>query len=105
MQSRHLPGAPSASGASNANQSIDSTPSTATFLTSSSDEALVAGLLADAPGAWNAFVSRFGALIGRMIARTIRPCRSLLTEEDVRDIRANLWVTLLAHDKRKLRQF
>jgi RNA polymerase sigma-70 factor (ECF subfamily) len=72
---------------------------------SPSDEAsLVGALIANEPKAWREFQRRYDALILRCIANTTRRFASV-TPCDVRDIYAQLLVSVFANDRAKLRAF
>lgn len=69
------------------------------------EAALVAGLLDDAPGCWEEFFGRYDRLIYRCITRVTGRFTGLISQEDVREIYANVVVNLLHRDKHKLRTF
>jgi RNA polymerase sigma-70 factor (ECF subfamily) len=68
------------------------------------ESALVAALIGNVPSAWREFKLRYDALIFRCIAKTTRRFASV-SACDVRDIYAQLLVSLLANDRAKLRAF
>jgi RNA polymerase sigma-70 factor, ECF subfamily len=70
-----------------------------------SDDDLIAGMLANDPAAWREFQARFDRLIMRCITKVTRRFASMLSQDDVREIYATLYVSLLANDKHKLRTF
>jgi RNA polymerase sigma-70 factor (ECF subfamily) len=69
------------------------------------DAALVRALLDDHPTAWRRFVASMDAVVrSRVLAATCRGALRL-SDEDRAEIRANLFASLLAGDKHKLRAF
>lgn len=66
---------------------------------------LLAGLIEDDAAAWEEFFTRYDRLIYRCITRVTGRFAGLITQEDVREIYANVIVNLLHRDKRKLRTF
>ncbi|MCA9589529.1 MAG: sigma-70 family RNA polymerase sigma factor [Myxococcales bacterium] len=70
-----------------------------------SDEELIAGMVANDSGAWREFQSRYDRLIIRCITKVTRRFSSMLSQDDVREIYATLYVSLLGNDKHKLRTF
>jgi RNA polymerase sigma-70 factor (ECF subfamily) len=68
------------------------------------EQLLLDGLLADDGDAWREFDRRYSRLIERCIRRTTASFHTV-GPEDLREIRATLWVQLLANEKRKLRSF
>lgn len=72
---------------------------------SSSDEALVAGLVAKEPRAWREFQSRYGRMVIRCIAKVIRRFASRVSEDDVQEIESTFMVSLFANDMHKIRSF
>ncbi|MFO0666429.1 MAG: sigma-70 family RNA polymerase sigma factor [Polyangiaceae bacterium] len=66
---------------------------------------LVAGLLADEPLAWRAFEKRYGSLIERCIAKILRRFNRIVSEEDVAEVRANVYLQLLSSGRNKLRSW
>ena len=68
------------------------------------DGDLVAAMLVNDPVAWRDFQSKHGDWILRCIVRITRRFPSVCPEE-VREITAKLYLSLLANDKRKLRAF
>ncbi|MBK6460358.1 MAG: sigma-70 family RNA polymerase sigma factor [Myxococcales bacterium] len=71
----------------------------------SSDEALVAGLVAKEPRAWRELQTRYGRMVTRCIAKVTRRFSSRVSEEDVREIEATFMVSLFANDMHKVRSF
>lgn len=69
------------------------------------DDELVAGMLARDPAAWREFQSRYDRLIIRCITKVTRRFASIVSQDDVREIYATLYVSLLANDMHKLRSF
>jgi RNA polymerase sigma-70 factor (ECF subfamily) len=69
------------------------------------DDDLIAGMLANDPAAWREFQTRFDRLIMRCITKVTRRFASVVSQDDVREIYATLYVSLLANDKHKLRTF
>jgi RNA polymerase sigma-70 factor (ECF subfamily) len=65
---------------------------------------LLKGLLADDRNAWREFDRRYSRLIERCIRRTTAAFHAV-GPEDLREIRATLWLQLLADDRRRLRGF
>ena len=66
---------------------------------------LIARLVADDDTAWREFDARFSRLIYRCITRVTARFSAVVGPDDVREIRAMLYLQLLANDKRKLRSF
>jgi len=66
---------------------------------------LVVGLLADEPLAWRAFEQRYASLIERCIAKILRRFNRIVSEEDVAEVRANVYLQLLSSDRNKLRSW
>jgi RNA polymerase sigma-70 factor, ECF subfamily len=69
------------------------------------EERLVLDLLAGNEQAWQEFHSSLAPSLMEDIQRVRRQFPSLIAGDEVRDILAELCVQLLAHDKRRLRQF
>ena len=69
------------------------------------DGDLVAGMLANDPAAWREFQSRYDRLIFRCITKVTRRFASIVSQDDVREVYATLYVSLLANDMHKLRSF
>jgi RNA polymerase sigma-70 factor (ECF subfamily) len=69
------------------------------------DETLVAGMLANEPWAWKEFQRRYDRLIHRCITKVTRRFTSLVGADDVRDIYASLYLSLVTNDRHKLRTF
>lgn len=70
-----------------------------------SDDDLIAGMLANDPAAWREFQSRYDRLIIRCITKVTRRFASIVSQDDVREVYATLYVSLLANDMHKLRSF
>jgi RNA polymerase sigma-70 factor (ECF subfamily) len=70
-----------------------------------SDEALVAGMIDNAPWAWREFQRRYDRLIHRCITKVTRRFTTLVGPDDVRDIYASLYLSLVANGRHKLRTF
>lgn len=69
------------------------------------DDVLVAAMLADMPKAWRAFRVRFDRLVLRSITKVTHRFPHLVTGDDVGDIYATFYLSLLVNDKHKLRAF
>jgi RNA polymerase sigma-70 factor (ECF subfamily) len=69
------------------------------------DDGLVAGMLAKDPAAWREFQTRYDRLIVRCITKVTRRFASIVSQDDVSEIYATLYVSLLANDMHKLRSF
>jgi RNA polymerase sigma-70 factor (ECF subfamily) len=69
------------------------------------DEELVAGLVANEAWAWKEFQRRYDRLVHRCITKVTRRFSSLVGADDVRDIYASLYLSLVANDRHKLRTF
>ncbi len=65
---------------------------------------LVAAMIANQPSAWREFQRRYDRLILRCITKVTKRFAAV-SQEDVREIYAQLIVSLLANDKSKLRTF
>jgi RNA polymerase sigma-70 factor (ECF subfamily) len=72
---------------------------------SRSDGELVTAMIAKEPWAWKEFQRRFDRLIQRCISKVTRRFASRLGADDVRDIYASLYLSLVANDRHKLRSF
>jgi RNA polymerase sigma-70 factor (ECF subfamily) len=70
-----------------------------------SDDDLIAGMLANDPAAWREFQSRYDRLIIRCITKVTRRFSSIVSQDDVREVYATLYVALLSNDMHKLRSF
>jgi RNA polymerase sigma-70 factor (ECF subfamily) len=70
-----------------------------------SDDDLIAGMTANDPAAWRAFQSKYDRLIIRCITKVTRRFASMVSQDDVREVYANLYVSLLGNDMHKLRTF
>lgn len=69
------------------------------------DEELIRGMLDSDPAAWRVFQAKYDRLIVRCITKVTRRFRSVVCQDDVLEIFANLHILLLASDMRKLRAF
>ena len=69
------------------------------------DETLIAGMIANFPLAWREFQKRYDRLIHRCITKVTRRFASIVAQDDVREIYATLYLSLLGNDKHKLRTF
>ena len=69
------------------------------------DETLAVGMIANEPWAWKEFQRRYDRLIHRCITKVTRRFASLVGADDVRDIYASLYLSLLANGHHKLRTF
>jgi RNA polymerase sigma-70 factor, ECF subfamily len=69
------------------------------------DDDLIAGMLANDPAAWREFQSRYDRLIIRCITKVTRRFASIVSQDDVREVYATLYVSLLGNDMHKLRSF
>jgi RNA polymerase sigma-70 factor (ECF subfamily) len=69
------------------------------------DEDLVAGMLINDRAAWRAFQTKYDRLILRCITKVTRRFASIVSPDDVREVYATLYVSLLASDMHKLRSF
>ncbi len=69
------------------------------------DEVLVSAMLADLPKAWRAFRARFDRLVLRSITKVTHRFPHLVGADDVGDIYATFYLSLLVNDKHKLRAF
>jgi RNA polymerase sigma-70 factor, ECF subfamily len=69
------------------------------------DDALIEGMIANLPRAWREFQTRYDRLIHRCITKVTRRFASLVAQDDVREIYATFYLSLLANDKHKLRTF
>jgi RNA polymerase sigma-70 factor (ECF subfamily) len=81
------------------------TPRDVDLYDSSDDCALIARLVADDDDAWRQFDARFSRLVYRCITRVTARFSAVVGPDDVREIRAMLYLQLLANDKRKLSSF
>lgn len=70
-----------------------------------SDDDLIAGMTANDPAAWREFQTRYDRLIMRCITKVTRRFSSIVSQDDVREVYATLYVSLLANDMHKLRSF
>ena len=70
-----------------------------------SDEQLLAKLVKSQPLAWREFERRYDRLIDRCILKVTRRFSSVVSADDVREIGAQLRLSLLANDMHKLRTF
>jgi RNA polymerase sigma-70 factor (ECF subfamily) len=69
------------------------------------DEVLVAAMMADMPKAWVAFRARFDRLVLRSITKVTHRFPHLVSQDDVGDIYATFYMSLLVNEKYKLRAF
>ena len=69
------------------------------------DGDLIAGMLASDPAAWREFQVRYDRLIMRCITKVTRRFASIVSQDDVREIYATLYVAMLANDMHKLRSW
>lgn len=69
------------------------------------DEDLIAGMTANDPAAWRAFQAKYDRLVIRCITKVTRRFSSIVSQDDVREVYANLYVSLLGNDMHKLRTF
>ncbi|MDB4997678.1 MAG: hypothetical protein JWM74_5110 [Myxococcaceae bacterium] len=69
------------------------------------DMELLTQMIANKPRAWREFQTRYERLIHRCILKVTRRFSSIVSQDDVREIHAQLLVSLLANDKHKLRSF
>ena len=69
------------------------------------DEELIAGMLANDPAAWRDFQAKYDRLILRCIAKVTGRFASMTSQDAVREVYANLYVSLLGNDMHKLRTF
>ncbi len=70
-----------------------------------SDDDLIAGMTANDPAAWREFQAKYDRLIIRCITKVTRRFASMVSQDDVREVYANLYVSLLGNDMHKLRTF
>ena len=80
-------------------------PEPATKPEERTDEDLVAAMIVNAPWAWKEFQRRYDRLIHRCITKVTRRFATLVGQDDVRDIYASLYLSLVANDRHKLRTF
>jgi RNA polymerase sigma-70 factor (ECF subfamily) len=66
---------------------------------------LIAGMMANDPAAWREFQVRYDRLIIRCITKVTRRFASIVSQDDVREIYATLYVSLLSNDMHKLRSW
>jgi RNA polymerase sigma-70 factor (ECF subfamily) len=78
---------------------------TTTDATTWTEDQLRARLVANHPRAWREFERRYERLIDRCIMKVTRRFSSVVSADDVREIGANLRLSLLANDMHKLRSF
>jgi RNA polymerase sigma-70 factor (ECF subfamily) len=69
------------------------------------DQTLIQGMIMNLPAAWREFQKRYDRLIHRCITKVTRRFSSIVAQDDVREIYATLYLSLLANDKHKLRTF
>jgi RNA polymerase sigma-70 factor (ECF subfamily) len=70
-----------------------------------SDDDLIAGMLANDPPAWREFQKRYDRLVMRCITKVTRRFSTIVSQDDVREIYATFYVSLVANDMHKLRTF
>jgi RNA polymerase sigma-70 factor (ECF subfamily) len=70
-----------------------------------SDEALVAAMIENEAWAWKEFQRRYDRLIHRCITKVTRRFAALVGPDDVRDVYASLYLSLVAANRHKLRTF
>ncbi len=70
-----------------------------------SDEDLVAAMVRNEGWAWKEFQRRYDRLIHRCITKVTRRFGARIGQDDVRDVYASLFLSLVAQDRRKLRTF
>src|SRR5450432_3335064 len=63
------------------------------------DSTLIAGMLANLPRAWREFQKCYDRLIHRCITKVTRRFSSIVAQDDVREVYATLYLSLLANDK------
>jgi RNA polymerase sigma-70 factor (ECF subfamily) len=68
-------------------------------------QTLLAGMIGNQPAAWREFQKRYDRLIIRCITNVTQRFSSIVAQDDIRDIRATLYLSLLSNDKRQLRAF
>jgi RNA polymerase sigma-70 factor (ECF subfamily) len=66
---------------------------------------LIAGMLANDAAAWREFQVRYDRLIIRCITKVTRRFASIVSQDDVREVYATLYVSLLSNDMHKLRSW
>lgn len=69
------------------------------------DDDLVTAMLASDPAAWREFQNRYDRLIIRCITKVTRRFASMVSPDDVREIYATLYVSLLCNGMQKLKSF
>jgi RNA polymerase sigma-70 factor (ECF subfamily) len=69
------------------------------------DELLVAGMIANEPAAWREFQKRYDRLVHRCITKVTRRFAQMVSQDDVREIYATFYVSLVTNDMHKLRTF
>jgi RNA polymerase sigma-70 factor (ECF subfamily) len=70
-----------------------------------SDEVLVAAMIENEAWAWKEFQRRYDRLIHRCITKVTRRFAALVGADDVRDVYASLYLSLVAANRHKLRTF
>jgi RNA polymerase sigma-70 factor (ECF subfamily) len=88
----------------NAEASTSEAPTQA-MLDKAADLELVTGMIVNDARAWRNFQERYNRLVHRCILKVTRRFTSIVSAEDVREIHAQLMLSLLANDKYKLRTF
>src|SRR5450432_2760775 len=69
------------------------------------DARLVSGMISDSKTAWREFHSRYGRLVWQSIRKITRRFWRVATPADAEDVLGTFYLSLVAHDKRKLRSF
>lgn len=69
------------------------------------EQRLVSAMIAGDKAAWKEFSERYDRLVMRCITQVTRKFAALLSDEDVYEIRAAFYVSLLVNDRRRLRTF
>jgi RNA polymerase sigma-70 factor (ECF subfamily) len=69
------------------------------------DASIVEGMLLDNARAWRAFKRRFDRLVLQQITKVTRQFRGIVAPDDVDEIYASFYASLLANDKHKLRAY
>ena len=70
-----------------------------------SDMKLISQLLLNRPSAWREFQARYERLISRCIMKVTRRFSSIVSQDDVCEVYAQLFVSLLTNNMHKLRSF
>ena len=69
------------------------------------DRELINNLLSGTPGSWNAFVDRYSGLIVQVIRHTAHAHSLKLSNEDIDDLTADVFATLLERNMGAIRGF